>query len=53
MPPIHQIETFLQHIPQHLLDIVFELRNIASTLSIVVHTAYRLGEIRQSLCTLK
>lgn len=28
MLPTHQIETFLRHTPQHLQDIVFELRNI-------------------------
>ena len=28
MLPIHQIEAFLQRIPQHLQEIVFELRNI-------------------------
>ena len=26
---------------------------IAGSLSVVVHTAYHLGEIRQALCTLK
>jgi hypothetical protein len=28
MLPIHQVETFLQHTPAHLQDIVLELRNI-------------------------
>ena len=28
MLPIHQVETFLQHTPLHLQDIILELRNI-------------------------
>ena len=28
MLPIHQVETFLQHTPTHLQDIILELRNI-------------------------
>lgn len=33
MLPTHQIETFLRHIPQHLQDIVFELRNIIASVA--------------------
>ena len=33
MLPIHQVETFLQHTPSHLQDIVLELRNIIASVT--------------------
>ena len=33
MLPFHQIETFLQHTPPHLQDIVLELRNIIASVA--------------------
>jgi hypothetical protein len=33
MLPIHQIESFLQHTPAHLQEIVFELRNIIASVT--------------------
>ncbi|MBN2115253.1 MAG: DUF1801 domain-containing protein [Anaerolineales bacterium] len=32
MLPIHRIETFLQHKPSHLQDIVLELRNVIASI---------------------
>ena len=33
MLPTHQVETYLQHFPSHLRDIVLELRNIILTVA--------------------
>jgi hypothetical protein len=33
MLPFHQIETFLQHTPAHLQDIILELRNIIASIA--------------------
>ena len=33
MLPFHQVETFLQHTPAHLQDIVLELRNIITSVA--------------------
>ena len=43
MLPIHEIESFLQHVPVHLQDIVFELRNIIASVAPDAAEAIRWG----------
>lgn len=43
MLPMHQIETFLERTPEHLRDIVFELRNIIASVAPDVAEVIRWG----------
>ena len=43
MLPVHEIETFLQHIPADLQDIVLELRNIVASVAPDVVEVIRWG----------
>lgn len=43
MLPIHQVETFLQHTPLHLQEIVIELRNLIASVAPDVTEVVRWG----------
>jgi len=43
MLPIHEVEIFLQYVPAHLQDIVFELRNIIASVAPDAAEAIRWG----------
>lgn len=45
MLPFHQVETFLQHTPAHLQDIVLELRNIITSIAPDAVEVIRWGDL--------